>query len=155
MSGIDFNLSETSGNLDNLFVINKDSDVDIAHNIFVNYIFCSHGEETDQCEFSDDEIEDRIFGDADEEDEPIQPICKNKKRTKKGDSVPQGFDIASWKKGTHPPLEPLPAFKENAPGGNFDAPSDANELFFFNLFISDAVIQDMTYQTNLYAEQFF
>ena len=91
--------------------------VDIDDDIFVNDIFCSGGEETDRYEFSDDEIEDRIFGDADEdtdpyadeEDELIQPICKKKKRTKKGDSVPQGFDIAGWKKGAHPPLEPLSA----------------------------------------------
>ena len=44
-SGIDFNLDETSGNLDNLFFINEDSDVDVDDDIFVNDIFCSDGEE--------------------------------------------------------------------------------------------------------------
>ena len=38
---------------------------------------------------------------------------------------------------------------------NFDVPDEANELYFFKLFISDEVIKDITDQTNLYAKQYF
>ena len=161
-SGIDCNLDETSGNLVNLFFINEDNDVDVDDDIFVNDIFCSDGEETDRYKLSNDEIEDRIFGDgdedtdpyADEEDEPVEPVSKKKKTYKvilshKNLILDVGRKVIIRHWNHYQPSD------ENAPGGNFDVPPDANELFFFNKFTSDAVIQDMTYQTNLYAEQFF
>ena len=68
---------------------------------------------------------------------------------------PPGFHKQKWSRGDNENmLEPLPAFDEYV-GMNFDVPDEANELYFFKLFISDEVIKDITDQTNLYAKQYF
>ena len=39
-------------------------------------------------------------------------------------------------------------------GINIPIPDDADELYFFQLFIADQVIDNITNETNLYAEQY-
>ena len=75
-------------------------------------------------------------------------------KKKKTDPVPPGFNVSLWVNGYHT-LEPLSPFDKDAVGIIPDIPDDANELFFLNLFITDKVLEDITCQTNLYAEQFF
>ena len=75
-------------------------------------------------------------------------------KKKKTDPVPPGFNVSLWVNGDHT-FEPLSPFDKDAVGIIPDIPDDANELFFLNLLITDEVLEDITCQTNLYAEQFF
>ena len=50
----------------------------------------------------------------------------------------------------------MPEFSK-VPGFNFELPADDIddvEYYFFNLFVTDDIISDITYHTNLYADQF-
>ena len=50
-------------------------------------------------------------------------------------------------------LAPLPPFTESH-GFTFAPPDNANELYFFNLFLTDDLISEITNQTNLYVNQY-
>ena len=69
---------------------------------------------------------------------PSSPPPKRKQKTKdkKDNDCPPGFDRKGWKKGDQ----------------NFS--SKLPELYFFQLFIADQVIDNITNETNLYAEQY-
>ena len=57
-----------------------------------------------------------------------------------------------WQLGHDEPVEPLdklPQFDADRCGFNFNLDGDIDELFFFQLFITDNLITDITYQTNL------
>ena len=103
-------------------------------------------------------IQDDYSNGENESDNDEEPATKRKKtagkKSKKKDDVPPGFDINMWKDGDHP-LAGLPAFDDNTSGFCFDIPDDADELFFFKLFVTDELLEYITYQTNLYAEQYF
>ena len=62
-----------------------------------------------------------------------------------------------WMEGIND-LEPLLEFDERIPGFGVDLPdnpmeNDIQQLYFFKLFITDELIEDMTDHTNLYYEQ--
>ena len=60
-----------------------------------------------------------------------------------------------WEDGDNP-LEPLPAFFDKTSSGFMvDIPADANELYFLQLFVTEDIFENITYHTNLYADQFF
>ena len=76
----------------------------------------------------------------------------------KKDKLPPGYDINKWMEGISN-LEPLLEFDERIPGFGVDLPdnpmeNDIQELYFFKLFITDELIEDMTDHTNLYYEQY-
>jgi len=66
--------------------------------------------------------------------------------------VSQDWDHRQWKDGDTDPLW-TPNFEE---GGKFliDILDDAEELFFFSLFITDDVLQSIVLETNRYAAAF-
>ena len=86
---------------------------------------------------------------------PSSPPRKRKKKTKnkKDNDCPPSFDMKGWKKGDQNFSSKLPEFKETV-GINIPIPDDADELYFFQLFIADQVIDNITNETNLYAEQY-
>ena len=59
-----------------------------------------------------------------------------------------------WEDGDNP-LEPLPAFDKTSSGFMVDIPAYANELYFLQLFVTEDIFENITYHTNLYADQFF
>ena len=61
--------------------------------------------------------------------------------------------MKGWKKGDQNFNSKLPDFKETV-GINIPIPDDADELYFFQLFIADQVIDNITNETNLYAKQY-
>jgi len=61
--------------------------------------------------------------------------------------------MTKWKHGDHP-LQPPPQFSAK-PGLNFDAPDHADELFFFEQFFTEELLQHLTDETNSYADEFF
>ena len=50
-------------------------------------------------------------------------------------------------------LQELPRFTANQ-WINVDIPEDADELYFYKLFITDEIIDDITSETHLYAKEF-
>ena len=58
-----------------------------------------------------------------------------------------------WKHGDQS-LKPLPQFTAK-PGINFDIPQDVNELYFFELFFTDELLEYLADETNRYADDFF
>ena len=135
---------ETLGS-EELSVYNADSEVELDEEEFDDEIllhFIADGDE-EIVDFSiQDETNDNVAG-------PTQP---KKKKGKKANSVPQGFDMNNWKEGDYS-LAPLPPFTESH-GFTFAPPDNANELYFFNLFLTDDLISEITNQTNLYANQY-
>ena len=80
------------------------------------------------------------------------PKRKNKTKDKKDNDCPPGFNMKGWKKGDQN-FSKLPDFKETV-GINIPIPDDADELYFFQFFIADQVIDNITNETNLYAKQY-
>ena len=107
---------------------------------------------------SDDEEVD-FYGFSDEEeigcpdewpDDNAQPACKKKKKT---DEHPDHWNMNKWKHRDHP-LKPLPQFTAT-PSINFDIPEEAHELYFFDLFFTDELLEYLTVETNMCAHDFF
>ena len=73
---------------------------------------------------------------------------------KKADPVPPGFNVSLWVNGDHP-LEPFSPFDKDAVGIIPDIPTMRMSCSCWSYFITDEVVEDITYQTNLYSEQFF
>ena len=71
-----------------------------------------------------------------------QPPRKKKKKTP--DEHLDGWNMN--KHGDHP-LKPLSQFTAT-PGINFDIPEDSKELYFFELFFIDELLEYLTDETN-------
>ena len=97
---------------------------------------------------SDDEEID-FYGFSDEEEIGCPDECPDgnaqpahKKKKKKTDEHPDGWNMNKWKHGDHP-LKPLPQFTAK-PDINYDIPQDASELYFFELFFADELLEYLT-----------
>ena len=77
---------------------------------------------------------------------------KNTKKVNKKNDVPPGFDLNLWNEGDYP-LSELPPFDDSTSGFHVDIPEDAEELYFFKLFVTDNLVEYMTY-TNLTRNSF-
>ena len=92
---------------------------------------------------SDDEVD--FYGFSDEEEIGCPDECHNgnaqpaHKKKKKTDEHPDGWNVNKWKHRDHP-LKPLPEFT-GTPSINFDIPEDAIELYFFELFLTDELLE--------------
>ena len=78
---------------------------------------------------------------------------KKDKQKKKKFTLPTNFSMNVWVDGSQV-IPPLPDFEEHV-GFKVDIDDDANELYFLQLFLPDELFENITEQTNLYAEQFF
>ena len=72
---------------------------------------------------------------------------------KKQNNVPPTFVNSKWRNGRHN-IGPISVFDSSRVKINFDIPDNADELYFYKQFITDDIITDITYQTNLYAHQY-
>ena len=86
------------------------------------------------------------------DDEEIIVNQLSKTRKKQVTESPDAWDMNLWKKGDTK-LQPLPKFTAE-PGFNFIIPDDANELYFFKLFITDQLLELVTLETNKYASEY-
>jgi len=117
------------------FALQKDSDIDIEFvgDDYVEVFGASDGEEDGFFESSDEDNAPPTLDDfsSDSDDVPLQQLLPPAPK-KKASDCPDGWSMTKWKHGDHP-LQPPPQFSAK-PGLNFDAPDDADELFFLNSF---------------------
>ena len=142
----------SSGNMNELALQDnsdiENNDLEDNEDNYHQLFGASDDEEIDFYGFSDEEE----IGCPDEcPDDNAQPAHKKKK--KKTDEHPDGWNMNKWKHGDHP-LKPLPQFTAK-PGINFDIPQDVNELYFFELFFTDELLEYLADETNRYADDFF
>ena len=117
----------------------------------------SEGENTSQSdssewesEYEDDSVETGTYEEETPSVDDATPSFRPRKIRNVAD-VPVGFDISKWKDGEFQ-LAGIPPFLENS--DLHVVPHDATELYFFKLFITDVVVDELVYQTNLYASQY-
>lgn len=155
-------LPDESITLNELFLNNMDSDGEEEDGEMYLDMFSFVGVENNEESMVLNDVSVIQHDDGDEshneveyQDEPddVQPTAKRRKTAKK-DVMPPGFDLNLWKDGDHP-LVGLPEFDEGTTGFGFDIPDNADELYFFKQFVTDELLEYITYQTNLYAAQYF
>ena len=140
--------------------LGEDSDDDILDEVYddenIHELFGASDDDesdfegfpADEVEFIDEDSSSSSSSDNDTSDE--QPASKKKKGTNDG---PDDWNMKHWKHGDHT-LQPLPTFTAK-PGFNIDIPDDADELYFFQLFFTDEILQHLTDETNRYAKNYF
>ena len=108
--------------------------------------------------FSDDETRDenvdfqqQQLQQVSSESEDDVPTAGKRKRKNNTNAFPPEFDPDLWQMGNSQESEELPEFEQARCGFNFDITTDnVDELPFFEQFITEELIHNITYQTNLY-----
>ena len=107
-----------------------------------------------------DDAEVDFYGFSDEEEIGCPNECPgdnaqpaHKKKKKHPDEHPDGWNMNKWKHGDHP-LKLIPQFTAT-PGINFDILEGVNELYFFELFFTDELLEYLPDERNRYAHDFF
>ena len=100
--------------------------------------------------------DDEVLEEESEDDEMLDPLALPTQQVRverKFEIVPEGWKSKKWTRGgadlggkDHPFLA--------TPGITDDIPSDANELFFLNCFLTDGVVENVTNETNDHASQY-
>ena len=108
--------------------------------------------------YDSDDQQGGIFSESSSHTDEVEPPIQQqprKKRKQTQSKFPSTFNQDNWDYWDKENIEPLVVFTssdEARIGFTFDIQGDdIDELFFFEKFIGDTLINDMTVQTNLYS----